>query len=235
MKARLRLMTWNIHGSIGRDRKCDPDRVLRVIREADPDVLVLQEVDGRAHLGRRANAFEFFGEALGPHVCEARMFGKPGREHGNFLASRWPLAEERVHRLPGGVEPRGLVAARIERPGGAIQLLGSHFSLGLRARRIQAETVAAEAALYSLPVILCGDFNEWAPNGPVHQRLSAALPVHMRPRTWPARRPVVPMDRLYASRGVVFRMLQTSPEAALASDHVPLLVEVTMPPEADAS
>ena len=40
-------MTWNIHGGIGPDGLHDLERMLAVIRRADPDVLALQEVDSR--------------------------------------------------------------------------------------------------------------------------------------------------------------------------------------------
>lgn len=226
----VRLLSWNIHGAVGMDRRCDPERIVRVIAEADPDILVLQEVDGRSHLGRRREAFEFFAAALGSHVVEARMFGRPGREHGNLLWSRWPLRTETVHALPGGIEPRGLIAVEAETPIGSLHVLGSHFSLSIPARRRQADAIRTIANALSGPVVLCGDFNEWRTSGPVHRRLSAALPVHHRPPSWPTWRPLVRMDRVYASRGVAVRALSHPEAAGAASDHLPVYVELTLEP-----
>jgi endonuclease/exonuclease/phosphatase family metal-dependent hydrolase len=57
----LRLASYNVHRAIGRDRRCEPQRILDVIREIDPDVVALQEVSTRrcradlpvAHAGPR--------------------------------------------------------------------------------------------------------------------------------------------------------------------------------------
>lgn len=38
----LRLASYNVHRAIGRDRRCEPQRILDVIREIDPDVVALQ-------------------------------------------------------------------------------------------------------------------------------------------------------------------------------------------------
>jgi endonuclease/exonuclease/phosphatase family metal-dependent hydrolase len=34
----LRLASYNVHRAIGRDRRCEPDRILGVIREIDAEV-----------------------------------------------------------------------------------------------------------------------------------------------------------------------------------------------------
>src|SRR5206468_7922998 len=41
----LRLASYNVHRAIGRDRRCEPERILAVLREIDADVLALQEVE----------------------------------------------------------------------------------------------------------------------------------------------------------------------------------------------
>src|SRR5262245_37099255 len=43
----VRFLTWNVHGCVGRDRVCDPDRVARVLEAAQPDISALQEIDNR--------------------------------------------------------------------------------------------------------------------------------------------------------------------------------------------
>jgi endonuclease/exonuclease/phosphatase family metal-dependent hydrolase len=37
----IRLMTWNIHGGVGPDRRFDLDRIAAVIRRHAPDILAL--------------------------------------------------------------------------------------------------------------------------------------------------------------------------------------------------
>ena len=39
----FRAATYNVHGCVGTDGRHDPDRIIRVIRELDADVVALQE------------------------------------------------------------------------------------------------------------------------------------------------------------------------------------------------
>ena len=45
----IRIASYNVHGGIGRDRRCSPERIRDVIREIDPDVIALQEVESSAN------------------------------------------------------------------------------------------------------------------------------------------------------------------------------------------
>lgn len=230
----VRIVSWNIHGSVGRDRRCDPDGILRHIHTLKPDILALQEVDGRTHFGRKASAFEFFAEALGPQCVEARLVGRPGREYGHLLWNRWPIVESTVHLLPDGrIEQRGVIDATIAMPAGRLRVLSTHLGLWPAARRRQAAMLAELAGQGALPTFALGDFNEWRANGPVQQALSAVLPTMAMPPTWPSHRPTVRMDRLYASAGITIVQARAAAEAASASDHLPLVVDIAMPMPAE--
>ena len=232
--ASLRIVSWNIHGSVGRDRRCDPDRILRHIRALAPDILALQEVDGRTHFGRQARAFEFFAEALGPHLVEARLVRRTDRDYGHLLWSRWPFIESAMHLLPDGrIEQRGVIDATVATPAGPLRILSTHFGLWPAARRRQAKMLAGLAGEGRSPTLALGDFNEWRADGPVHRTLSAVLPVVASPPTWPSRRPSVRMDRLYASAGVGILRAEAAVEGAEASDHLPLVADITLPPPGD--
>jgi endonuclease/exonuclease/phosphatase family metal-dependent hydrolase len=43
--SRLRIASYNVHRAIGGDRRTDPQRILKVVRELDADVIALQEVE----------------------------------------------------------------------------------------------------------------------------------------------------------------------------------------------
>ncbi len=190
------------------------------------DILALQEVDGRTHLGRLPGAFERLREALGGHLVETRLFGPPGREYGHILWSRHPIESSTLHALPGpGMEPRGAIEAVIATPLGRLNVVSAHFGLDPRCRPRQA-ALLARVADRDMPTVALGDFNEWRRTGPVHRTLSAALPVHRPVPTWPVGRPFACLDRLYASSGVELRRVVAMREAAPASDHLPLLAEI---------
>jgi endonuclease/exonuclease/phosphatase family metal-dependent hydrolase len=69
----IRVMTWNIHGGIGPDRKRDLARVVDVIKAHNPDVLALQEVDSRGRHPDEPLPLAYFSQALGQHQAEARL------------------------------------------------------------------------------------------------------------------------------------------------------------------
>ena len=41
----LKIVSYNVHRAIGRDRRFAPERILGVLREIDADVVALQEVE----------------------------------------------------------------------------------------------------------------------------------------------------------------------------------------------
>ena len=64
----VRLMTWNIHGALGRNPRFDLDRVVGLVRRHAPDIVALQEIDSRrAREAHVDNPFDILQEALGNH------------------------------------------------------------------------------------------------------------------------------------------------------------------------
>ena len=66
MRKSFSLFCWNIHSCVGRDGKCDPDRVRRALASVDFDVYCLQEgrvaLEGEAKsLTREKIAAAYFG------------------------------------------------------------------------------------------------------------------------------------------------------------------------------
>lgn len=222
----VRIATWNLHGFVGEGRRPDPERSFRVVESFSADIVALQEVDGRTHLGRLPEAFERVRDALGGHLAETRLFGPPSREYGHALWSRHPFEHVSLNRLPGpGMEPRGVIEAVVVTPLGRLRVLSAHFGLDPRARPRQGAFVAS-LVKPDLPTVALGDFNEWRRSGPVHHALKAALPVHRPVPTWPVGRPFACLDRLYASRTVTLRSIKAVRAAAPASDHLPLVAEI---------
>ena len=65
----LRLVTYNIHKGVGRDRRCRLDRIAEVLADHEADVVVLQEAF-RFH-----DHFEFREQP--EHLAEALEFALP--------------------------------------------------------------------------------------------------------------------------------------------------------------
>lgn len=86
------------------------------------------------------------------------------------------------------------------------------------------------------PLVLAGDFNDFPP-GPVTRTLANRLHdvgARLATRaTWPSRRPLLRLDRVYTSRAVAVERVEVarSPLLRAASDHLPLVVDAEVKAE----
>ncbi|MEN3794469.1 endonuclease/exonuclease/phosphatase family protein [Fulvimarina sp. MAC3] len=235
----IRIVSWNIHGAIGRRRRPDPERTMGEIERMAPDILILQEVDGRTMFGRAANAFEFFTDGLWKrlprvsderscHLAEARTADWPSDDVGNLLWSRFPLSNLKVLDLPGpDIENRKAIIAEIDLGDRRLRVVGTHFALLPTTRLKQARAIVEHIETRpDMPTVLGGDLNEWLPKGWVHSTLSRRLPQGFAPRTWPERVPIAPLDRFYMTGDVQVVARGTDARAGAASDHRAIFVDI---------
>ncbi|HGG05568.1 MAG TPA: metal-dependent hydrolase [Aliiroseovarius sp.] len=227
----MRLATYNMRKAIGLDRRRDPKRIIDVINSLDADVVVLQEADRR--LGPRPSALP---RTLIEH--ETSFTPAPLAEnnvslgfHGNAILVRRDLKIgqiERVH-LPG-LEPRGAVMADID---DRLRVVGVHLGLMRRHRREQLSDIIRRVTDSPLPVAILGDFNEWSlvqGLGQVAKQFTLCTPG----RSYHSARPVAALDRVALSQGIdlVDAGVQQSKRARVASDHLPVWVDVDFTPPA---
>jgi endonuclease/exonuclease/phosphatase family metal-dependent hydrolase len=223
--------TWNIHGAVGGDGRYAPKRIFDVLLELRADVVALQEVPLS---GPHGNFLVDLEHATGYHVAAGPLFQRRGTEFGNAVLSRHPF--ERVAHLDLTVhryEPRGAVDVHIEPGAGScLRVLATHLGLRPGERREQVKRLlAAVEDEGPHPTILMGDLNEWYLWG----RPLRWLHAHFRekpeaPRTFPARRPMFALDRIWISPVGCLRELHrhSTPLARVASDHLPLVAEVVV-------
>ena len=80
------------------------------------------------------------------------------------------------------------------------------------------------------PVILLGDMNAWRRRDRATRALESELPGNREiewPATFPAARPVLALDRVYARGAKVLEVnAHMSPAARRASDHLPVVARV---------
>jgi endonuclease/exonuclease/phosphatase family metal-dependent hydrolase len=220
-------MTWNIHAGVGADGRYDLARIVAIVARHGPDIVALQEIEAR---GRREDPFRLLRAALGGHAAEAATIAGPDGRYGHMVISRWPIRAASVRDVSvRGRESRAVIAAEIETPGGRIGVFATHFGLAAAERRHQAGVLARMAAERAGPVLAMGDFNEWIWRGAVHRRLSTVLPARTRLRSFPARRPAFALDRIRCRPGAMLGRSWTDPAARLASDHLPVIAELTLP------
>jgi len=223
-----RILTWNIHRGIGADRRFDLARIIALIRSHAPDIIALQEVDSR---GRDPQDLPLAAlkTALGSHAAEAKTIVAEDGHYGHVLISRWPMEHVQLHDVSiGRREPRCAIEAVIAAPQGLFRVVATHLGLGLGERKRQIARLVELARKHDEPFgcVMLGDFNDW--HGEVRRAMTDLLPAWSMLRTFPARRPLFKLDRIFCRPPGALGRCWTDPEGRRASDHLPVIAELQL-------
>jgi endonuclease/exonuclease/phosphatase family metal-dependent hydrolase len=223
----LSVATYNIHKSVGGDRRRDPARTAAVIAEIGADIVALQEADMR--FGSRAGLLDM--EALRRDlglilVPVEETIGAAHGHHGNLILVRNALVEVVHHLDLPGLEPRGALMTDLVIKGQPIRVIAAHFGLLPGSRLRQSKALLAKLhTLDTRPTLLMGDLNEWRVGersslGPLTSHFYGPLAV----RSFPARYPLVPLDRIMACpQGELTEVVaHRTALSRIASDHLPI-------------
>jgi endonuclease/exonuclease/phosphatase family metal-dependent hydrolase len=231
-KTVIKVITYNLHKGVDRRGRTSLAAAIAALRARQPDVLACQEVfhaqesaDAPAHLQS-----DLIKTGLGHvHVFAPNAFYRRGC-HGNATFTSFTVAaHQNIDITESYFERRGILRTRLQ-AAGELELMNVHFSLTRNQRRRQWKKLfAALEHTEDLPLIACGDFNDWTGDldraargtGILHNALWA-LPKPYR-RTFPSRRPMLALDRIYY-RGLRLQsvtVLRGNPWRDL-SDHLPV-------------
>lgn len=227
----LRAATWNIHGGTGADGRYAPSRIVDVLKEIDADVVALQEVASEeAH----ANFLAGLERDTGYHIVAGLLRQRHGSDFGNAVLSKYPVKS--VSHLDLAVdhyEPRGALDVCIDvglRP--LLRVIATHLGLRPHERREQVRRILAKVERATPhPTLLMGDLNEWYLWGrPLRWLHSHFLHTPVAPRTFPSRRPVFALDRIWVAPAGALHCLarHATPLARVASDHLPLVADIVV-------
>jgi endonuclease/exonuclease/phosphatase family metal-dependent hydrolase len=227
---RLRVASYNIHECVGRDRRRDPKRVADVLREVDADVVGLQEVDARPGPGTESMQMQYLADTLGYEAIAGPTITRHDGHYGNALLTRRPVLRLRhIDLTVYKREPRGAIDVDLAVGGGQMRVIATHLGLLPGERRLQVKRlleVLDEGP--PRPVVLCGDVNEWLSIGRPLRWLHARLGTTRVIPTFPARRPVFALDRVWVcpSTALMALNVQATRSARLASDHLPIVADI---------
>ena len=243
----LRVMTYNIHSCLGIDGKVRPERVARVINHFDPDIVAVQEIDAhRPRSGHHDQAQLLADHLRMTHVFHALLEEEKER-YGIAIFSRHPFRIVKSgHLTPAGPSPlreaRGAIWIQLEIEGHPrFHLINTHFGLGRDERRRQTEVLIGRDWLGGIPedepVIVCGDFNSGPRSHALRQLrirlrdVQFAAPNHTPRPTFTSLQPLVRIDHILVSPHFTVERVELpdTPTATMASDHLPLCVELRLP------
>lgn len=225
----LRVATYNIHSCIGGDRRFDPQRVLAVIREMEPDIIALQEIGGDAVNG--LEQLDFFSSSLEMTAIPGLKRPDSVPRHGNAILVRGDVRRVNLVDLSvRGREPRSAIECDLAASGSSVRLITTHLGLSSAERRHQIERI--HGLLHDapeMPTVLLGDFNIFGRERRLLYGIGAPKPLPVL-RSFPARRPLMSLDRIWTTPNahLAWIELHRTRLSRMASDHLPLIAGIIL-------
>jgi endonuclease/exonuclease/phosphatase family metal-dependent hydrolase len=155
-----------------------------------------------------------------------------------LVKTPWTILDHRQHRFEGGpwLSPRGALVATLGCGDARLLAVSTHLGLHPRERLADARALAGLVEDAGTPIVAGGDLNE-RPDGRAVGFLSERfrdawlLGGDADGETFPADEPTARIDYLFVSEGIVVErvLVPPGPDVREASDHRPLVAELTLP------
>jgi endonuclease/exonuclease/phosphatase family metal-dependent hydrolase len=243
----LRVLTYNVHSCIGLDGKVSPERIARVIAEHEPDVVALQELDVARRRTAGVDQAQAIAERLEMLLHFHPVVSVGEEQYGDAVLSRLRMRVVRADALPRvprlRAEVRGALWVEIDTGTARVQVINTHLSLHPMERRLQVDALLGPGWAGAVPpgeAVLCGDFNalSWFP---VCRRITRRLrdvqagQPGRRPRTtWQGGMGLGRIDHVFVDPEIEVAAVGVADDrqARVASDHLPLMVDLRLPERA---
>ena len=226
-KASYTLMSYNVHNCIGMDSITDFARVGKVIKEVNPEVVAIQELDS---VTGRNNVYVLgeIAKTAGLHASFASAINYRGGKYGiGILSKEKPLSFYNI-ALPGREEKRTLLVAEFEK----YVFCCVHLSLTEEDQITSVPMIKETLANYKKPVFIAGDFNAH-PDSPTIKAMNEMASAFTDPNTF-----TYPTDNLSECIDYIFQINgkvkaevveagRVDTEATqVASDHKPVFAKI---------
>jgi endonuclease/exonuclease/phosphatase family metal-dependent hydrolase len=240
----MRLLVYNIRYAVGRGappqlpvpgagylfgNPGNLDNIIGFLKQEDPDVVGLIEVDIGSVRSGRVNQAEAIAEALGHYSAYECKYGEESvnqylpilRKQANAFLAAPRVAGERFHYFDTGIK-RLIIELELEQ----VAVFLVHLSLKYRHRQLQLRHLYELVRRCQKPVIVAGDFNTfWGENEiflfkealDLSSANSLALP------TFPSGAPRMELDFILCGPGIEIRDFRI-PRVGF-SDHLPLVCD----------
>ncbi|MEH6939996.1 endonuclease/exonuclease/phosphatase family protein [Bacillus sp. JJ664] len=242
----IKVMSYNIHHGEGTDTNLDLQRIAKVIKQSDADIIGLQEVDN--HFSERSN-FEDQAKWLANYLgmqytyaanldYEPLQVGQQRRQYGTAVLSKYPILSAENHLLtniPYPVSPteqRGLLETVINVKGNHVNFYNTHLdNKRAEQRDLQIREVLDIANQNEGANIFVGDFNAIPESAEIIKMTAQYKDVfdvlgQNEDYTIPVDKPNRRIDYIFTSEDVKIstgEVINTS-----ASDHLPIAAELVL-------
>jgi len=213
----LKVMTYNTKaGDYGLDK------VINVIKQQNPDVLSLQEIDRNTKSSGYVDQFEILKNKLGmQYGYFSKTVNHDGGDYGIALLSKYPLSSPsaKLYNAKKG-EKRLYQRAQINVDGTVVTIFNTHLDrFAENERKKQIQELYDVASQQSGHVIVMGDFND--ESSAMDNFKSSFVSVHPDGKTWGKER----IDYIFLSKSL------SSPSSEIvqskASDHKPVVSNIS--------
>jgi endonuclease/exonuclease/phosphatase family metal-dependent hydrolase len=248
-RTRLRVMTYNIHVGVGMDKRQDLARIAEVIRRARVDLVGLQEVDRGVERTGRVDEIRELARLTGMEYAFAHNLNYQGGQYGVAVLSRFPILsiDHRRYLNTREAERRGFVRVEVEVKGRRLSFVTTHLDWQHEdGREYEARQLLDALAAIRQPLVVTGDFNEEPEAGAYRLMLKAGFAdAWAQSRagtsehageseragegmTYPADKPSKRIDYVFYRVDGTIRTRAANVLNTQASDHRPLVVELTL-------
>ena len=218
----LRVLSYNVHGL-----KDDRPALTGLVRELEPDVVIVQEAPRRFRWRHKCAALA---DDVGLVVAAG---GLPSLGNLLLVSLRVRVHETWCLRYPltPGRHLRGAAFARGSVRGATFTVSGSHLATDPVERPAQAARWKEELTGIEGPVIAGGDLNEGPGGGAWRTVADGLVTAASGALTFPATLPSKQLDALFVTPDISverYEVIETE-QARLASDHLPVLADLLLP------
>jgi len=232
----LLVMTYNIRAADYGLKK-----IIATLKEADADIIALQEVDKLVRRTGRKDQPKIIKDNLGMNCVFRKHFSYQGGEFGLALLSRFKI--DNIERVRVRRSNLILLKARVHTPELPVDVIVVHFhptnpidkastkKENNDARLREAKRAIEIATTHDTPFLILGDFNA-SSGSPAYGLFSEKFQDCCKvggglwDKTWPAKFPVTRIDYIWASRH--FKIIRCRTLGSRASDHLPVVAEIQM-------
>src|SRR4051812_21491073 len=110
----VKVATYNIHRCVGLDEAYKPERIVKVIKELDPDVLGIQEIDSHC-IFEQGHQLNYIVKRTNMHFVAGPTMFRSDAHYGNALLTRHPIKTvTHIDLSVPGFEPRGAIDTELD-------------------------------------------------------------------------------------------------------------------------
>lgn len=230
----IKVMSFNIHYGSTVDNVLDIYRTAKVIVSANPDVVMLQEVDVKTKRSQGQDLIEELSKLTGMKYVFGKSIDYKGGQFGNAILSKYPIIKSEVYLLAHtkGTEQRSALEAFISLDSGdTIRIVGTHLDQA-KDGSLRSSQTGQISKLFTddIPTILAGDFNTTPSTEEIDVLLKSwNMSFSKSSLSFPSDVPRIKIDYILSSP--LDRWYVISNEVILgeeASDHLPIMATLKL-------